>query len=303
MIPNFTTPDVAAPGVAASGVFVPETACSRELYLPQAARLLEVEALTARESRFKVELPRPLGHRPGQFVMLSAPGIGEAPISISCGPRDDAILEMVIRRVGTLTRFLHELEPGQWVGVRGPFGSGFDLGDFYGRDLLFVVGGLGMVPMRSLIQAVMATPDRFGKVTLISGWRTPADELFRAEVQSWSRLGEGSGRVRVIRLVDDTAKLPWDGGVGLVTEPIADLDLDPERTVAALCGPPVMYKFVILELVARGLAPSRIFVDLERRMRCGVGKCGHCQINHLYCCQDGPVFRLDRVAHLPEALP
>ncbi|MBF0323175.1 MAG: FAD/NAD(P)-binding protein, partial [Magnetococcales bacterium] len=271
-------------------------------YLPRMARILEVRAMTPREKYFKIELPQPLGHRPGQFVMLSLLGLGEAPISISCGPRDDNILEMVIRNVGSLTRVLHGLQPGQQVGVRGPFGSGFHLADFYGKDVLFVVGGLGLVPLRSLIQPVLAQSERFGTITIVSGCRTPADELYREETIAWSRLDGGRGKINVIRLVDDTASLPWDGAVGLVTEPIADLRMDAGRTVVALCGPPVMYKFVIMELTARGIPHSQIFVDLERRMKCGVGKCGHCQINHVYCCQDGPVFRLDRIENLPEAL-
>ncbi|MBF0154563.1 MAG: FAD/NAD(P)-binding protein [Magnetococcales bacterium] len=273
-----------------------------DLYLPRMARVLDVAEMTAREKYFRLELPAPLGHRPGQFVMVSQLGIGEAPISISCGPRQDTILEMVIRNVGTLTRVFHHLRPGQQLGIRGPFGSGFHLEDFYGKDVVFVVGGLGLVPLRSLIQPVLAQPERFGRITLISGCRTPADELFREEVKAWSAMDPGGDKIEVIRLVDRTDNLPWDGRVGLVTEPIADLKLNPQQTVVALCGPPVMYKFVLLELYARNIPHAQIFVDLERRMKCGVGKCGHCQINHVYCCQDGPVFRLDRIEHLPEAL-
>ncbi|MEO5328337.1 MAG: FAD/NAD(P)-binding protein [Magnetococcus sp. THC-1_WYH] len=277
-------------------------ACHDGPFLPQMARILEVTAMTAREKFFRVALPAPLGHRPGQFVMLSLLGIGEAPISISCGPRDDNILEMVIRNAGSLTQVLHRLQPGQFVGVRGPFGSGFHLADFYGKDVVFIVGGLGLAPLRSLIQPILAQPDLFGHVTIISGCRTPAEELYREELQSWSRMGGERRPVTVIRLVDDTAHLPWDGRIGLVTAPIADLAMDPDRTLVALCGPPVMYKFAIMELTGRGIAHSHIFVDLERRMKCGIGQCGHCQINHLTCCQDGPVFRLDRIVDLQEAL-
>ncbi|MBF0461718.1 MAG: FAD/NAD(P)-binding protein [Magnetococcales bacterium] len=273
-----------------------DTTLDKNLYLPRMATILAVEEMTAREKFFRVELSQPLGHRPGQFVMLSRLGIGEAPISVSCGPRDDTILEMVVRNAGSLTQVFHGLQPGQKVGVRGPFGSGFDLADLYDKDIVFIAGGLGLAPLRSLIQPVLAQPDRFGTVTIISGCRTPAEELYRADLQSWSH------KVKVIRLVDKTANLPWDGQVGLVTAPIAQLDLDPGRTVVALCGPPVMYKFVLMELDARRIPHSQIFVDLERRMKCGVGKCGHCQINHVYCCQEGPVYRFDHIEHLPEAL-
>ncbi|MBF0624440.1 MAG: FAD/NAD(P)-binding protein [Magnetococcales bacterium] len=266
------------------------------LYLPRPARILEVRDLTARERFFRVALPEPLQHRPGQFVMLSRPGIGEAPISISNGPRGDNILEMVIRKAGSLTGVLHTLKVGDWVGVRGPFGSGFPLAEFQGMDLLFVAGGLGLVPLRSLIQPVLAEAHRYGTLTLICGFRSPAEELYREDLQAWGR------QARVLRLVNETASLPWDGGIGLVTDPLATLPLDPARTLAILCGPPVMYKFVITGLDARNVPHDHIFVDLERRMKCGVGKCGHCQINQVYCCQEGPVFRFSAIGPLREAL-
>ncbi|MEO5346050.1 MAG: FAD/NAD(P)-binding protein [Magnetococcus sp. YQC-9] len=278
------------------------TALDPTLYLPQLARILKITPMTAREKFFQLELQRPLNHRPGQFVMLSRLGVGEAPISITCGPRADNLLEMVIRDAGSLTHALHALQPGQTLGVRGPFGSGFDLESMTGHPLVLIVGGLGLVPMRSLIQAVLARLDQFPSLTIISGCRTPAEELFREEMRALERLGEIHGKIRVIRLVDRTDHLPWDGRVGLVTAPVAEVTLDPARTLVALCGPPVMYKFALLELKSRSIPDDHIFVDLERRMKCGVGKCGHCQINQLTCCQAGPVFRYDRIAQLPEAL-
>lgn len=269
-----------------------------DLYVPRPARIVAAMPFTERERFYRLALDAPLNHRPGQFVMLSVLGIGEAPISISCGPRDDNILEMVIREIGSLTAVIATKQVGDVLGVRGPFGSGFDLDDFRGRDVLFVCGGLGLVPLRSLIEAVLAERTRYGRVTIISGTRSPDAELYRDDLRAWSAI-EG---VDVIRLVDHTLHQPWDGEIGLVTAPIAGLDLDPERTVAALCGPPVMYKFVVMALVQRGLGPEQIFVDLERRMRCGVGKCGHCQINDVYCCRQGPVFRLSELSQLQEAL-
>jgi len=267
-------------------------------FLPRMARVVEVSPMTARETFFRVALPQPLNHQPGQFVMVSRLGVGEAPISVSCGPRDDNLLEMVIRRAGGLTQVLHGLKPGDSLGIRGPFGSGYDLQAFYGKDILLVAGGLGLVPLRSLIQPVVAEGDRFGRVTIVSGCRTPAEELFRDEARAWAE----HTNVEVIRLVDDEAHMPWDGKTGLVTAPLGSLDMDIQHTLAVLCGPPVMYKFVIMELAARGLPSSQIFVDLERRMKCGIGKCGHCQINNLYCCQSGPVFRFSDIETLKEAL-
>ena len=266
---------------------------SPELFVPWTGTILEVKQMTATEKYYRVELPRPLGHRPGQFVMCSVLGIGEAPISISSGPRQDNILELVIRKAGSLTGVFHTLTAGQTIAVRGPFGSGFDL-----KDMVFLCGGLGLAPLRSLILPVLDEIDRFGKVTIISGCRNPAFELYRDEVRAWGQ----QPKVRVIRLVEKTESMPWDGDVGLVTAPIATLDMDVAKTVAVLCGPPVMYKFVIMELDRRGLPHANVYIDLERRMKCGVGKCGHCQINDLYCCYHGPVFNFGEAKNLPEAL-
>lgn len=269
----------------------------KELFLPFFGRILEIHEMTAREKHYKVELPRPLNHKPGQFVMVSRPGVGEAPISISCGPRQDNLLELVIRKAGSLTTVFHNMKVGQQLGIRGPFGSGFDISTFYGKDLLFVCGGLGLAPLRSLITPVVEQRAKFGEVIILSGARNPSEELYRDELKAWAR------DVRVTRLVDKTENMPWDGDqVGLVTAPIPKLKLDPKKTFAVLCGPPVMYKFVVIELDLHKIPHDQIYIDLERRMKCGVGKCGHCQINKVYCCYDGPVFRLSDVKDLPEAL-
>jgi sulfhydrogenase subunit gamma (sulfur reductase) len=266
-------------------------------FLPQIAKIVETADMTAKDRYFRVELEKPLGHRPGQFVMVSIFGLGEAPISVSNGPQQDNTLEMVIRRIGRLTQAIHELKVDDVLGIRGPYGSGFDLEDFYGKDVLFVAGGLGLVPLRSLIMPVVANSNRFRRITIISGCRNPAEELFRSQLKEWTEAG-----IDVVRLVDSKENMPWKFDVGLVTDPIPKMNIDAGSSVAALCGPPVMYKFVIKALMAKGVSESQIFVDLERRMKCGVGKCGHCQINQIYCCQDGPVFRFSDLAGLPEAL-
>ncbi len=269
------------------------------LYLPQTGRIVAIEQCTVNEKFFRLELTRPLQHRPGQFVMVTVPGMGECAISITCGPREDNILEMVIRRVGNITAVLHGLEVGDTLGIRGPYGAGFDLEEFYQRDVLIVAGGLGLVPLRSLLLPMIAAHQRFGAITIITGARSPAETLFRHELADWRE----KENVRIIELVDSTDHYQWDGEVGMVTAPIGSLVLDKNRTMVVLCGPPVMYKFVLLELEAHHQIPAtQIFVDLERRMRCGVGKCGHCQINQAYCCQDGPVFRYSDIQNYPEGL-
>jgi sulfhydrogenase subunit gamma (sulfur reductase) len=268
-----------------------------DAFLPMPGKIVEIVDMTAKDRYFRIELEKPLGHHPGQFVMVSVLGVGEAPISISSGPSKDNVLEMVIRRIGRLTQVIHSLKVGDELGIRGPYGSGFDLNNFYGKDVLFVAGGLGLVPLRSLITPVVAEASKFGKIRLISGCRNPAEELFRNQLKEWSNAG-----IEVIRLVDGTENMPWEYGVGLVTDPIPKLSINPEKTVVAMCGPPVMYKFVIAALNAKNIGFDQIYVDLERRMKCGVGKCGHCQINHVYCCQEGPVFKFSNLSGLPEAL-
>jgi sulfhydrogenase subunit gamma (sulfur reductase) len=269
------------------------------LYIPQLGRITEVRDLTAREKFFRLELDAPLDHRPGQFVMVSVPGVGEAAISITCGPRADNVLEMVIRKAGNVTGVIHAMGEGSYLGIRGPFGNGFQLDEFYGQDVLFVAGGLGLAPLRSLITPVMDAAPRFGRIHLIAGARTPAETLFRDELKAWAAIPN----VNVIETVDRTEHQPWDARVGLVTGPIGGLELDPARSRVVLCGPPVMYKFVLMEIAMHHRIPhEQIYVDLERRMKCGVGKCGHCQINGVYCCRQGPVFRYADLANHPEAL-
>lgn len=274
-------------------------------YIPMMAEIQSIESLTPGEMLFKVLLPQALKHRPGQFVMAGLPGIGEAAISISSSQQSGKLLEMVIRKAGNVTGVLHQLKPGDLISIRGPFGSGFDLDDFKKRapagvkDIVIIAGGLGLVPLRSLITPIMADKDDYGRVHLIVGSRTPAEALFRAQLQAWRQQPD----CYVTELVDNTNFLPWDGKVGLVTEPVEHLQLDETHTRVVLCGPPVMYKFVIMAFKMNfKITAEHIYLDLERRMRCGLGKCGHCQINHIYCCKEGPVFRYSQLSDLPEAL-
>lgn len=273
-------------------------------YIPMMAEIQLLEPLTERETLFRVLLPEPLNHRPGQFVMAGLPGIGECAISISSGPESGRNLEMVIRKAGNVTGVLHQLKKTDFISIRGPFGSGFDLDNFRNnkqgnKNIVIIAGGLGLVPLRSLIIPIMAQRSDYGKMHLIIGSRTPKEALFRAQIREWKKQPDCT----ISELVDDTDFQEWDGEVGLVTEPIHKLKLDEKNTQLVLCGPPVMYKFVLMEIKMHFNIPDeQIYVDLERRMRCGLGKCGHCQINHVYCCKDGPVFRYSQLADLPEAL-
>ena len=272
---------------------------AESIYLPELATIKRAEQMTQWEKYLEVELNsgRPLGHEPGQFVEVSVFGIGEAPISVSSGPNGQASFEMVVRKAGTVTGALHGLTAGATIGLRGPFGRGFPVDDLKGQDLLMVAGGLGLVPPRSLIQTVLKDRSDFGQVTIFYGCKQPAELLFTDELKAWGARDDVDLQVTIDRPHPD-----WDGHVGVVTTLFKSLSLDPRRTMAVLVGPPIMYRFVILECMNRGMTEENIIVDFERRMKCGVGKCGHCQINSKYVCQDGPVFRYHEIAALREAI-
>jgi sulfhydrogenase subunit gamma (sulfur reductase) len=269
-------------------------------YAPDVARIESAAQIAPREKLFTIEFPkgRSLGHGPGQFVMLSVLGVGEAPISVSSSPsRSNGSFELCVRRVGDVTNALHELGPGDTVGIRGPFGRGFPLEKMRGKDLLFAPGGLGLAPLRSLINEVLDERDAFGRVIILCGAKRPDELLFRDEMDEWVARDDVECRITVDR-GDET----WDGHVGVITTLFADVALNPRNTVAVTVGPPIMYRFVLMEILGKGIAENNIYLSLERRMKCGVGKCGHCQINDLYCCQQGPVFSYAEIKNVPEAL-
>lgn len=258
-----------------------------DIYLPLPAVITGKRELTALETLYELKLDsgRPLGQRAGQFVAVSIAGMGEAPISVSSAPSGDCQFELVVRRAGVLTNALHRLGVGDRVGIRGPFGTCFPVDTvMLGKDLLFVCGGIGLAPVRPAIEQVLGRRGDYGAITIICGAKTPADRIFPADIARWRK----SPRVTVIDTVDSAAA-GWNGQTGLVTNFIPPLALAPARTAAIICGPPIMYKFVIIELYKKEIPERMIYLSLERHMKCGVGKCGHCQVNHLYMCQDGPV--------------
>ncbi|RLD00197.1 MAG: oxidoreductase [Chloroflexi bacterium] len=270
------------------------------IYLPEMARLAQVEQVTALEKLFTIELPEghSLGHDPGQFVMLSVLGVGEAPISITSSPsRSNGSFELCVRRAGDVTGALHRMQVGDRVGVRGPFGHGFPIEKMRGKDVIFAPGGLGLAPLRSLINQVLDERGSFERVVILYGAKRPEELLFRDELDEWVARDDVECHITVDR-GDET----WDGHVGVITTLFGPIAVDPRNTVAVTCGPPIMYRFVLMELLGKGIPETQIYLSLERRMKCGVGKCGHCQINDLYCCQDGPVFTYAQIKNVPEAL-
>ncbi|MBD3308508.1 oxidoreductase [candidate division KSB3 bacterium] len=274
-----------------------------QLYVPEKARIIEAEQFTATEKFFRLELlsGKSLGHDPGQFVQVSILGIGEAPISISSPPGLDNTFEMCVRAVGNVTNKLHTLQKGDHVFIRGPFGHGFDqeiMDRMNGKHLLFIGGGIGYVPLRSLINKVVKESVNYHKVSILFGCKHPSERLYVTELAELSQMG---GKIEFLETVDRSDN-GWQGNVGVITTLIPKVDFDPANTIAVIVGPPVMYKFVLISLMDRQVPKDQIYMSLERRMKCGVGKCGHCQMEGIYVCQEGPVFNYAEVQDNREVL-
>ena len=261
--------------------------------------ILEARMISAEEKYFKIALSdgKILKYEPGQFVMVAIPGVGEAPLSISSSPTQIGYFELVVRKVGMFTSAMHMLGEGDHLGIRGPLGQGFPIKKLIGADLLFIAGGLGIIPLRSVINYVMDNRRDFGKITILVGCKAPENLLFWEEIELWNIRGD----VELACTVDQ-ADPDWKGNIGLITSLIPGVNIDIERTNAIAVGPPVMYKYVINELLAKGIQEKQIFVSFERHMKCGVGHCGHCQIGPIYCCKEGPVFQYSSIKNNIEAL-
>ena len=235
---------------------------------------------------------------PGQFVEVSLPGIGEAPISVSSSPDGRDRFELVVRRAGRVTAAMHDCRMGERVGIRGPFGTHFPVdGVLRGRDVVFIAGGLGLAPLRSAIQYVLNHRKDYGRVTVLYGIKSPVERMFLDELDDWSRRPDMTFMETV-----DRADATWKGNVGVITRLIPAAEIDPKRSIVVACGPPIMYKFVIVSLYSIDVANEDIYVSLERRMKCGIGKCGHCQIGGLYACLEGPVFHYPVLLGVEEAI-
>jgi NAD(P)H-flavin reductase len=235
----------------------------------------------------------PLEHRAGQFTMLHAFGVGEVPISICGDPTRPGPLLHTIRDVGAVTHALTGAALGTTVGVRGPFGTGWDVADGMGGDVVLVAGGIGLAPLRPAILEVVSRRADYGRVVLLYGARSPEDILFAEEMASWAKEHD-----IVVEVTVDYGPPSWTGRVGLVTALVTRAGFDPVHTVALVCGPEVMMRYAATALIARGVPDTSIRLSMERNMKCGVGLCGHCQLRELFLCVDGPVLSYDRLAPL-----
>lgn len=269
-----------------------------DVFLPDIARLAEVRDETPDTRTFRLSFRDPkkresFHFKPGQFLELSVFGYGEAPFCIASSPTRPEVLETTVRRTGELTDALHRLAEGDEVGLRGPFGNGFDLEVAHAKDLLFVAGGIGLPPLRSLIWNILDERSRFGTVTVLYGARTPTDLVYKQELKDWGKRSDMDFRVTV-----DVGQQGWTGHVGVVPSLFKKITLHPESTLAYVCGPPIMIKIVIQDLLEYGFQEEKIISSLERMMQCGVGKCNHCAIGHRYVCRDGPVFNYREMKEL-----
>jgi NAD(P)H-flavin reductase len=226
----------------------------------------------------------------GQFNMLYLFGVGEIPISISGNPSQPNVLVHTTRAVGTVTKAMRHLKPGDALGVRGPFGTHWPVEEAAGSDVVIVAGGIGLAPLRPALYQLLLHRERYGKIVLLYGTRSPEDILYRRELERWRAHFDLDVYVTV-----DRATGRWRGSVGVVTTLIPRAPFDPSSSMVMVCGPEVMMRFTVLELQKRGVRASRIFLSMERNMKCGVGLCGHCQVGPVFICKDGPVFRYDAI--------
>ncbi len=270
-------------------------------FWPHPGTLVEVRDLAVGIRLFRVRLEDEAGRRafadykPGQFGFLSAFGVGEAPFGLAGTPARGPDLEFAVARVGTVTSALHELEEGSPVGVRGPMGNCFPMEEFVGRNLVILGGGIGMAPLRPVIQHALDHRSDYGQITLLVAARTPELLVFREEYEEWKSAPDVEFHVTV-----DAATEGWTGPVGLITELQARVNPSPENAIAITCGPPIMIKFVVQLLQKQGFTPEQIYTTLEMKMKCGLGKCGRCNIGEHYVCVDGPVFTHEEILHFIE---
>ena len=271
----------------------------QEMLIPQIGVITDIRIDTPDVKTFRVLTPdgkKPLIHKPGQCAMLSMPGVGEAMFSITSSPTNEEYMEFSIKKCGCVTEWLHSCEPGQQVTIRGPYGNDFPVDtEFKGKDLLFIAGGIALAPLRSVINYVRHYKDRYGKIDIVYGARSKEDLVdYNEIIEEWMK-DEGV----TVHLTIDREQEGWDGHVGFVPNFVKELGFTTDKTVI-LCGPPIMIKFTLAGLMEMGFAKEQIYTTLEMRMKCGIGKCGRCNVGSKFICKDGPVFRFDQLDELPD---
>ncbi len=271
----------------------------KEPLIPTVCEIVAIRQDTPDVKTFRVltlDGKKPFIHKPGQCAMLSMPGVGEALFSITSSPTNTEYVEFSIKKCGCVTEWIHGVEVGQQITVRGPYGNGFPVDTaFKGQDMLFIAGGIGLAPVRSVINYVRDNREQYGKVDIVYGSRSKEDLVHYQEIiNEW--MADDSINVH---LTIDREQEGWDGHVGFVPTYVKELGFEPNKT-AVLCGPPIMIKFTLQGLGELGFDKKQVYTTLELRMKCGIGKCGRCNVGSKYVCKDGPVFRMDQLDALPD---
>jgi sulfite reductase subunit B len=267
-------------------------------YRPIETEVLDVITETPTIKTVIMKPKEEISFKTGQFVELTIPGIGEAPFTPSSRPWIKDKMEVTVMQVGKVTERIHQLKKGETVGVRGPYGNGYPLEEFLGKELLVVGGGCGFAPLRSLMYEILKKSKEFKKLFFRGGCKTPKDFLYKKETAEWAKRDD----IDVVLTVDtlDGGNGEWKGKVGLVTTVLDGIKIDKKIGIAVVCGPPIMMKFTTKKLIEVGFKDVNIYLSMERNMSCGIGKCGHCRIGPYYVCKDGPVFRYDKVKDFPD---
>lgn len=268
---------------------------NQNLYQPINGEIVDIIDESPTIKTFVVVPEREFKFETGQFVELTLPGEGEAPFTPSSSPADSKKMEITIMKAGRMTTLLHECSKGQKVGIRGPYGNGYSIDDFAGKEVYIVGGGVGLAPIRSLFLTLVDRIKDFKSVVCRFGARTPDDFIYKNTLFGpWQKI-DGVD----IKLTVDEAKGDWDGNIGVVTTILAADDVDIKNAVAVVCGPPIMMKFATLKLLEFGYPAKNIYLSMEKNMSCGIGKCGHCMLGKYYVCKDGPVFTYDQIKDYP----
>lgn len=261
--------------------------------------LIKKETYDTSTYRFQLKENPAFSFLPGQFNMVGIPGVGEAPISLSSEPGQKNKIEHTIRAVGRVTEAVAQRKEGEWLQIRGPYGRGWPIEDARGKNILVVAGGIGLAPLRGFLHQVWKNRQDFGKVVILYGARTPNDFLFKQELSGWRK----KPNTQLLLTVDEVPPpVRWKENQGVVTTLFDRMDISPHNTLALICGPEIMMRFVAVGLLQRGYLSSRLYLSLERRIKCGVAQCGHCQIGPKYVCRDGPVFPYQEIRGLPDTL-
>ncbi len=265
-------------------------------------RITNIVNLTEQEKLFQLRILDPdernvFRFRPGQFLMLQVPGYGEVPISISSSTSNNEQVELCIRKAGHVTSALFDAKKGSRVAIRGPFGSSFPMEEMMDKNVILVAGGLGIAPLRAPLFWINDHRDRYRNVHMLYGTKEPSQMLFTYQFEEWEKINHIN-----LHTIVENASPEWNGKTGMITELFNDISIEPENTYAIVCGPPVMFKFVCNYLDKKGIPMNRMFVSLERRMHCGMGKCCRCMVGSTFTCVDGPVFDYWSVMNLKEAI-